>query len=350
MQDNKFKLVYNRLKRQAFSHLRLTRIIILSFVILALTGSILSFKNQIFPRVSELFYLFSGSLRQTDDRTNILLLGMSGPGHEGPDMTDTMILASINGQTGSVTLISVPRDFWVPSLKAKVNSAFHAGFIKQATPGGLLLAKTAVSEITNQKIHYAVGLDFSVFVRVVDLIGGITIDVPNTFDDYKYPIPGKETDSCDGDPETLCRYEHLHFDSGSQTMDGSRALKFIRSRQSADLEEGTDFARSRRQILAIQAIKQKLSSWESLRHPKIYLQLISLLKTNLVTDFTSRELIPLVNLAWKARRQTLKTFSITEPDELYHPPISVKYDYQWVLLPKSDQPQVVFDYVSGLLK
>jgi len=343
MQDNKFKLVYNRLKRQAFSHLRLTRIIILSLIFLALTGFILSYKNQIFLQVST-------SLRQTDGRTNILLLGMSGPGHEGSDMTDTIILASIKTETGDVTLISIPRDFLVPSLKAKVNSAFHTGFTKQATPGGLLLAKTAVSEITDQKIHYAAGLDFSVFMQVIDLIGGITVDVPNSFDDNKYPLPGKETDLCDGDPETLCRYEHLHFDSGSQTMDGSRALKFIRSRQSADLTEGTDFARSRRQILVIQAIKQKLTSPEFLRHPKIYLKLISILKNNLVTDLTSHEYFPLAKLVWKARNQTLKPFSITEPDQLYHPPISAKYDYQWVLLPKSDQPQIVFDYVSGLLK
>jgi anionic cell wall polymer biosynthesis LytR-Cps2A-Psr (LCP) family protein len=214
----------------------------------------------------------------------------------------------------------------------------------------LLLAKTAVSEIIDQKIHYAAGLDFSVFVQVIDLIGGITVDVPNAFDDYKYPLPGKEADLCDGDPETLCRYEHLHFDSGSQILDGFRALKFIRSRQSADLAEGTDFARSRRQILVIQAIKQKLASPEFLRHPKIYLKLISILKNNLVTDFSSHEYFPLAKLVWKARNQTLKPFSITEPDQLYHPPISAKYDYQWVLLPKSDQPQIVFDYVSGLLK
>jgi LCP family protein required for cell wall assembly len=294
--------------------------------------------------------LFSGNLRQTDGRTNILLLGMSGPGHEGPDMTDTIILASVENSTGSLTLISLPRDFWVPSLKAKVNSAFHTGFEKQATPGGLLLSKTVVSEITNQKIHYAVGLDFAVFVQIIDLIGGLTVDVPRAFDDFKYPIPGKETDPCNGDPETVCRYEHLHFDSGPQIMDGSRALKYIRSRQSADLTEGTDFARSRRQILVIQAVKQKLMSPGIVRHPKIYLQLVSLLKANLVTDFTPREFFPLARLAWKSRHLTLQTYTLTEPDQLYHPPISAAYDFQWVLLPKSDQPQIVFDYISGLLK
>jgi len=91
---------------------------------------------------------------------------------------------------------------------------------------------------------------------MVDLLDGVEVDVENTFDDYRYPINGKENDLCDGDPEYDCRYEDIHFDQGLQLMSGETSLKYVRSRN-AEGDEGTDFARSQRQQRLLLSFKEK---------------------------------------------------------------------------------------------
>src|SRR5688572_13777546 len=73
-------------------------------------------------------------LKNQNDRTNILLLGMGGAEHEAGDLTDSMTLISYHFPTRSITLVSLPRDLWVDSLKAKINTAYYYGERKQ--PGG----------------------------------------------------------------------------------------------------------------------------------------------------------------------------------------------------------------------
>src|SRR5690606_10518850 len=98
--------------------------------------------------------------------------------------------------------------------------------------------KTQVEKIAGVPVHYAVVVDFNAFENVIDLIGGIEVNVLTPFVDSKYPIPGKENDLCGGDPEFTCRYETLVFEKGLTFMDGETALKFARSRN-AEGDEGT---------------------------------------------------------------------------------------------------------------
>jgi LCP family protein required for cell wall assembly len=149
------------------------------------------------------------NLKSNGNRTNILLLGMGGEGHQGGDLTDSILLVSLDIGTNLATIIPVPRDVWVPTLKAKINTAYHYGEERRAG-GGLDLAKSAVSEILGIPVHYGVTLDFQGFIKAIDAVGGIDVVVENTFDDYKYPIPGKET----VEPESA-RYEHIHFEKGT---------------------------------------------------------------------------------------------------------------------------------------
>ncbi len=134
-----------------------------------------------------------------------------------------------------------------------------------------MLAKDSVSVILGQPVHYAMSLDFASFVRIIDALGGLEVEVERSFDDYKYPIPGRENDQCLGEPSTKtaefnCRYEHIHFNGGQNLMDGATALKFVRSRN-GEGEEGTDFARSARQQKVINSIKQRLLSAEFIVKP-----------------------------------------------------------------------------------
>ncbi|KKT58834.1 MAG: Cell envelope-related transcriptional attenuator [Candidatus Amesbacteria bacterium GW2011_GWB1_47_19] len=346
MQLTRIPTLINRLKRQLLSHVNLMRAVLVVLVLacIALVWFVLS---------SPFYYIRSFSsmaLPSSGGRTNILVLGVGGDGHEAPDLTDTILFFSIRTRGTDPVLLSLPRDIWVPSLKAKINTAYYYGKKKQGPSGGLTLAKAAVSEIIDQPVHLAVVLDFGTFSKAIDLVGGIDLDIPRSFDDYKYPLPGKENDLCAGDPEYLCRYEHVHFDAGQQHHDGNTALKYVRSRNSADPEEGTDFARNRRQEQVISAFKNRLLSREIITHPAVYRELYDLFLSESVTDITQGYYFALAKLAFRARRQSLKTAALSEPDQLSHPPVSAVYGGQWVLITKNNDSQIVTGFVSSLLK
>ena len=272
-------------------------------------------------------------LRATSGRTNFLILGMGGASHEAADLTDTIMFVSLNPLTRDTVLLSIPRDLWVASLRAKINTAYHYG--------GLTAAKTAVTAILGQPIHYAVTLDFTGFTQAIDLVGGINITVPQTFDDFQYPIPGKET-ALPAD-----RYEHLHFDAGRQHLDGATALKYVRSRN-AEGEQGTDFARSRRQQQVISAFKDKLFSAQTLLNPTRLLELKRTLSASLIHDLSDAEILALAKLAIGFSSTHLRSGVLdTESELLIHPPVSARYDSQWVLIPRDDQQ--FKSYVTNLI-
>ncbi|MBI2008619.1 LCP family protein [Candidatus Amesbacteria bacterium] len=327
----------NRLKRQLLSHVYVMRALLAVAAIALVTAAFVLFRGPI----SLVRSLSSSSLPSHSNRTNFLLLGVAGGTHESPNLTDTIIFVSISPSSSPV-LLTIPRDFWVPSLRAKVNTAYHYGVAKAGPSGGLILAKSAVSEVIDQPVDFAVVFDFATFSRVIDEIGGIDVRVERTFTDAQYPIAGKENDPCDA-----CRYETITFSQGLQHMDGATALKFVRSRHSEDLDEGTDFARSRRQTLVIGAIKTKLLSKIDFG---LYRRLIALISQNTQTDVTPDHYTALAKLAWSSRQYTPKTAALTEPDHLYNPPLLPQYGRQWILLPRSDDPTVIYNFVSGLLK
>lgn len=279
------------------------------------------------------------NLRHTHDRANILLLGASGVNHAAGDLTDSIILASINLKSGETVLLSIPRDLWIDSMKAKVNTAYHWGEEKKKG-GGLILAKATVSEILDQPVHYVVLLDFDGFIKAIDLVGGVEIEVERAFDDYKYPIPGME----EAEPEEA-RYEHLHFDQGWQQMNGERALKYARSRY-AEGEEGTDFARSKRQQKLLLAFKDKLFSLKTLFSPRKIKELIKVFSDSIETDIKEEEWPEFLKLALKVKNAEIKNYILDE-DLLYHP--EEKIEGQWVLLPKAGDWNEIQEYIKKLL-
>ena len=197
------------------------------------------------------------ALKSSGSRTNVLILGAAGGDHEGADLTDTMMVLSVDAQKKSVALISIPRDTWSDTLKDKVNSAYHYGEEKSAKGGGMVLAKVVVEDVIGMPIHYGLLIDFSGFKKIIDVLGGVDVNVTRAFTDNEYPIAGKERDTCPGDPTNRCVYESIHFDEGRQHMNGDVALKYARSRH-AEGEEGSDFARSRRQQDIMIALKDKI--------------------------------------------------------------------------------------------
>ncbi len=178
-------------------------------------------------------------------RINILLLGVdSRPGETDAPRTDTMMLMTLDPNTGVAGMLSLPRDLWVPipgyDLTWKINSAYTIGENRRYPGGGSQLAKDTVSAFIGQPIQYSVRVDFDGFVKMVDLIGGIDLVVAKTIHDEQYPTVDYG-------------YMTFHIDAGPQHLDGATALMYARTRNTDD-----DYNRAGRQQQVIQAVLDKV--------------------------------------------------------------------------------------------
>jgi polyisoprenyl-teichoic acid--peptidoglycan teichoic acid transferase len=324
-----------------------------------------------FPMLYQLLFQKEITLKQTDARVNILLLGIGGGKHDGPNLTDTIIFASIDPKNQKVTLVSVPRDLWVSDLGAKINTAYAFGENRKKG-GGLVLTKAITEKVVGQDVDYGFRIDFNGFIKAVDMIGGIDVPVDRSFDDPEYPITGKENDLCDHTEEDLemlatassqleafpCRYEALHFDEGMQHMDGETALKFVRSRHATGAE-GTDFARSKRQEKVITAFKDKLLSAQTLLNPVKLIQLYGVVKDSIDTDIKEEEFDDFFKLFQKMEKAKLQSIVLDYGDEntsqpglLLNPPISDEFKGQWVIIPRvgNGNYREIHDHVSCVIE
>lgn len=222
---------------------------------------------------------------------NILLLGYGGGNHDGTYLTDSMMVVHIDLAKMKTAMISIPRDIWVKlptksgtDFHEKINAVYQMGLYPdnypdvdvkgEGQPAAADLVKRVIGPVFGLPIDNYVSIDFDGFKRAVDILGGVDVSVLKTFDDYEYPVDGKEKDLCGkteadlpelekiaSDSPSLafpCRYEHLHFDQGTTHMNGETALKYVRSRHS--LQDGSDFGRAARQQRFIEAVKDKIVS------------------------------------------------------------------------------------------
>ena len=210
---------FAKLKRKIYKNLRIFKaagiLIGVIFAVILISKVSVAFIKKVPPLLVDSV----NALKSDDGRINVLILGTGGGDHEGPDLTDTMILASLPAtQSGNVYFISIPRDIYLDYLGDKVNGAYSQG--EEKKPGsGLVLAKASIAQVTGMPVHYALRVDFSAFSQVIDLLGGVDVEVENTFTDNLYPLTGRENDPCGGqDPEFLCRYESITFTQGGQLV------------------------------------------------------------------------------------------------------------------------------------
>jgi LCP family protein required for cell wall assembly len=185
-------------------------------------------------------------------------------------------------------------------------------------------------------IQYSVLIDFSGFKNVIDLMGGITVHVSQTFTDTQYPIPGKEHYTCPGDPTNQCDYETVHFDAGTQRMDGNTALIYVRSRH-AEGSEGSDFARSRRQQEVLVALQDKLAHPQTWATYQRLLALPQALKTATSTDMNIGELLTVGKQLLHVKQSNIERISFEST--LTQPP-DYLYGGLFVLVPKEDWDSV----------
>lgn len=262
--------------------------------------------------------------KNEDDKeasVNVVLVGYGGEGHSGGGLSDAIILLNIYPETKTAKIVSIPRDLWVnlPGQENKINHAFVEGHNT---------LKDAIATVTGIRPEYYVAVDFNSFQSAIDALGGVEVNIPVAFDDHFYPIKGLENESCGMSPERIaevhrlytgfelekqfeCRYEHLHFESGRQKMDGATALKYVRSRHSG--QHGGDFARSERQQSLLLGAMDTLLSVKALDDvPEFY----DKMKGFVSTDVDLPTAVALAKLVAKPEDYQLKHVTLTINDVL----------------------------------
>lgn len=222
---------------------------------------------------------------EQDGRINILLLGMGGEGHEGPFLTDTVMVASVKPSENKVALLSIPRDLIVPLPKVgwrKINSANAFGEL-ESTGRGAEYTRTILEGLLGLDIPYYVRVDFEGFKSVIDSVGGIDVHVDRTFTDYSYPTRNYGV-------------QVVSFKKGWQHLSGEEALKFARSRHGSN-GEGSDFARAKRQQKVLTALKEKLLSAKTFRNPSTVANTMAALQSNISTNLQIGEILRLARVA-----------------------------------------------------
>lgn len=342
-----------------------------------------------FSLFSAIKHLVSSSDRDLEgekvDRVNFLLLGIGGAGHDGPQLTDTIIFTSFRPSDGAVAMMSLPRDMTVPIPGYGYRKVNHANaYGEMENPGtGSELASQVIGEVLDEDINYYLRVDFAGFEEFVDAIGGVDVYIENGFTDSNYPIEGKEYDECghassetsdplvtsdleltqdepselaqilaidqeeqgileealeeenlpEVVPDYSCRFESITFYEGWTHMNGRTALKFARSRHGNN-GEGSDFARSKRQQKIILAVKDDVLSASTFLNPSRISKMMDTLKANISTNLDVWEIVRLAgefkNLS--ASEITNHVIDASDASPLYATVLNGAY----VLLPKND--------------
>ncbi len=254
---------------------------------------------------SDAFHRWEGK-----NRVSILLMGIDQRCEEsGPTHTDSMMVLTIDPVGLSAAVLSLPRDLWVeiPDFGVdRINQANYLGEVYEYPGGGQALAVRTVETLLGVPIDFYVAVNFDAFVEVVDLIGGITIDVPEAIDDPNYP------DQCYG-------YDPFSIEAGEQHLGGEAALKYARTRATF----AGDVDRAARQQAVILAVRQQVLDLGNL--PQLLSQAPQLWQTsqeNVRTNMTLNEAIQLALLAQDIPRESIRTavldfnyvFNETTPD------------------------------------
>jgi LCP family protein required for cell wall assembly len=219
---------------------------------------------------------------EDEGRINLLLLGAAGSRHPGKNLTDTIMMMSIDTKNKKLALMSLPRDLFVniPDTKIhmKINSIYQYGLNNDE---GLAPLISTVEKISGQKIQYYLVADFDGFIKIVDDLGGINVEVERDIYDARYPGPNYS-------------YETFELKKGLQHLDGAIALKYVRERH--DDPEG-DFGRAKRQQQVMQSVKNKAFSLGTFFNPFRLNDLLTNLGDNIRTNIGFDEIGSFVALS-----------------------------------------------------
>ena len=245
------------------------------------------------------------------EQLNILLIGTDQRPREGTYNTDTLIVVSIDPLTKQVAMFSLPRDTVdVPVPAGPAQQAFGSVYTKKINAWftsvrnradlfagtdrtrGYNGLKAIIGNLYGLDIKYFVEVNFEGFVRVVDALGGVTINVQIPVVDDRYPGDGG-------------RLERIYIPSGIQHMDGAQALRYARSRHTS-----TDFDRGQRQQRVLLSLREQADPQELIPHlPDLVLALKQAVRTDVPID----QLDELLGLASEIDTKNIRSYVFAPP-------------------------------------
>ncbi len=226
---------------------------------------------------------------EADGRINVLLLGMRGADDPaGGNLSDTILVASIDQKDNKVALMNMPRDLYVDNptagYKTKLNAVYAMGEAKGAHQGMANMQKV-VGDITGLQLHYVLTVNYTAFKDVVDALGGLEIHLNQPFvesmqfrgvpqicsEKNGYTAPSGETVTKSVKSHLGVKKSRVYnlcfpttpsecggvfqLSAGDVTLDSAQALCYVRSR-----ETSSDFARAQRQMVVVQAVREKAAA------------------------------------------------------------------------------------------
>ncbi len=279
-------------------------------------------------------------------RVNILLLGRGGGTHDAPDLTDTLMLASVDPVNHTTTLLSIPRDLWVnvPGQGVmKLNAAWEAGEFKyqgsgktgstdpKAVKAGFKLVDQTVEQVLGITIDYNMMVDFQAFQQAVDIVGGVNMNVP--------------TDLVDPTMSWENAGNSVLAKAGPQAFDGKHALIYARSRETT-----SDFARAERQRALLVALKGKVVTLGTLSNPLKMSSLLNTFGNNVQTDLSLSNANRLYSITKGVSDDRVSSVSLADAD---NPQVmGGNINGQSVVLPKAGlfSYEPIQQFVRGKLK
>ena len=279
-------------------------------------------------------------------RINVLLMGRGGGTHSAPDLTDTLMIVSVDPVNHTQTLFSVPRDLWVtvPNQGVmKLNAAWETGVFRyqgsgktgstdpKAIQAGFDLVDKTLTDVLGIDINYNVIVNFQAFSQAIDTVGGINVSVPADLVD---PTMAWEN----GNDPVLAH-------AGPQAFDGKKALIYSRSR-----ETSSDFARAQRQRAIMLALKAKVDSVGTLSNPLKLSGLLNAFGNNVQTDLSLNSANRLYGIMKQVTDATTTSVSLADGA---NPLVTTgNVNGQSIVLPKAGlfKYTAIQDYVHTQLK
>ncbi|KKT19938.1 MAG: Cell envelope-related transcriptional attenuator [Candidatus Peregrinibacteria bacterium GW2011_GWA2_43_8] len=219
-------------------------------------------------------------------------MGIGGGEHDGAELTDSIIIASLDLENNLIPMLSIPRDLYIEYEEGygdRINRYYElskleyeeAGY-QEAEAQKLALEDTSIKigGIIGIDIQYYALIDFSGFTEIVDAIGGIDVYLESSFYDDQYPL------------DETGLYTTFALPTGENHLDGEDALKYARSRKTT-----SDFDRALRQQQILNAIKEKTLSMGVLTSPSKIKDLLDAISSNFMTNLTLSEMAYLGEIA-----------------------------------------------------
>lgn len=253
-----------------------------------------------------------------DGRVNVLLLGRGGEGHAGADLTDTIVVASINPIQKEAALLSIPRDLYVQTSSGgytKINSVFayakesalansnpnDKNRVRAAEDAGFKAVEDIIQSKIGIPIHYYGIIDFAGFMKAIDTVGGVDVNVPDTGVVY----------------ENLWLFGQnytLDVRKGQQHFNGLRALAYTRSRYTSTRG---DFDRSERQRMIMVALKNKILSAGTYSNPLRVSRLMDDFGDHVRTNLSLDEVMRLYDIGSEIGSDKIASVGLADPPNDY---------------------------------